>query len=89
MSTAWSTSPISTGRRSGEEAIKDYKKGDHVKAQVLDVDIEKERISLGIKQVGGDPMEQICRHQEGRHGHLRESSAFRKTALMSRSPERK
>jgi small subunit ribosomal protein S1 len=41
--------------RPGEEAIKDYKKGDRVKAQVLDVDREKERISLGIKQLTGDP----------------------------------
>jgi small subunit ribosomal protein S1 len=43
--------------RSGEEAMEDYKKGDMVGAKVLDVDVEKERISLGIKQVGGDPME--------------------------------
>ena len=43
-------------KRSGEEAIKDYKKGDHVRAKVLDVDREKERISLGIKQLGSDPM---------------------------------
>jgi small subunit ribosomal protein S1 len=41
--------------RPGEEAIEDYKKGEMVQAQVLDIDIEKERISLGIKQVGGDP----------------------------------
>ncbi|NDE88313.1 MAG: 30S ribosomal protein S1, partial [Gammaproteobacteria bacterium] len=40
--------------RPGEQAIEDYKKGDMVKAQVLDVDVEKERISLGIKQLGGD-----------------------------------
>ena len=40
----------------GEEAMARYKKGDVVKARVLDVDIEKERISLGIKQLGGDPM---------------------------------
>ena len=40
--------------RSGEEAIQDYRKGDMVKAVVLDVDTEKERISLGIKQLGGD-----------------------------------
>ena len=43
--------------KSGDEAIKDYKKGDNVKAVVLDVDATKERISLGIKQVGGDPLE--------------------------------
>jgi small subunit ribosomal protein S1 len=41
---------------SGEEAMARYKKGDMIKAQVLDVDIEKERISLGVKQLAGDPM---------------------------------
>jgi small subunit ribosomal protein S1 len=39
----------------GEQAIAQYKKGDHVRAQVLDVDVEKERISLGIKQLAGAP----------------------------------
>jgi small subunit ribosomal protein S1 len=34
-----------------------YRKGEMVKAKVLDVDVEKERVSLGIKQLGGDPME--------------------------------
>src|SRR6201993_3531531 len=43
-------------KRPGEQVIEEYKKGDKVKAQVLDVDVEKERISLGIKQlVGGAP----------------------------------
>jgi small subunit ribosomal protein S1 len=41
----------------GEEAMARYSKGDMVKAKVLDVDAEKERISLGIKQLSGDPME--------------------------------
>ncbi|MEZ5367509.1 MAG: 30S ribosomal protein S1 [Bryobacterales bacterium] len=45
--------------KSGEEAIKDYKKGDVVQAKVLDVDADKERISLGIKQVGSDPMDSV------------------------------
>ncbi|MEM7238241.1 MAG: 30S ribosomal protein S1 [Pseudomonadota bacterium] len=40
--------------RTGEEAIQDYQKGDMVNAVVLDIDTEKERISLGIKQLGGD-----------------------------------
>ncbi|MEI7571712.1 MAG: 30S ribosomal protein S1 [Phenylobacterium sp.] len=40
----------------GEEAITRYHKGEMVKARVLDVDVEKERISLGIKQLSGDPM---------------------------------
>ena len=37
----------------GEEAIKDYEKGQMVKAKVLDIDVEKERVCLGIKQLGG------------------------------------
>src|SRR6202030_4320089 len=45
-------------QKTGEEAIKDYKKGDMVKVRVLDVDIEKERISLGIKQLANDPYEE-------------------------------
>jgi small subunit ribosomal protein S1 len=43
--------------KSGEEALKDYKKGDTVKAVVLEADAEKERISLGIKQLTPDPFE--------------------------------
>src|SRR5215475_1184859 len=42
-------------KRPGEQVIDDFKKGDKVRAQVLDVDIEKERISLGVKQLEGDP----------------------------------
>src|SRR6187549_1374288 len=42
-------------KRPGEQVIEEYKKGDKVRAQVLDVDVEKERISLGIKQLEGDP----------------------------------
>jgi small subunit ribosomal protein S1 len=43
--------------RPGEEVIEEFNKGDMVKAVVLDVDVEKERISLGIKQLSGDPMD--------------------------------
>jgi small subunit ribosomal protein S1 len=43
--------------RSGEEAIGDFNKGDQVKVKILDVDVEKERISLGIKQLSSDPFE--------------------------------
>jgi len=42
-------------KRPGEQVIDEFKKGDMVRAQVLDVDVEKERISLGIKQLEGDP----------------------------------
>src|ERR1700748_553843 len=41
----------------GEEAIKAYEKGQIVKAKVRDIDVEKDRVSLGIKQLGGDPIE--------------------------------
>ncbi|MBT5665216.1 MAG: S1 RNA-binding domain-containing protein, partial [Rhodospirillaceae bacterium] len=43
-------------QRPGEEAIKDFTKGDIVKAKILEVDVEKERISLGMKQLSDDPM---------------------------------
>ena len=39
----------------GEEAVRKYKKGDELEAVVLAIDTERERISLGIKQMGGDP----------------------------------
>jgi small subunit ribosomal protein S1 len=41
--------------RPGDEAIAEYSKGDMVKAVVLDVDTDRERISLGIKQLSDDP----------------------------------
>jgi len=41
--------------RNGKEAVRKYKKGDEVDAVVLSIDVEKERISLGIKQLEGDP----------------------------------
>ena len=43
--------------RSGEEAIKDFKKGEITKVKVLDIDLEKERVSLGIKQLSEDPFQ--------------------------------
>ena len=54
--------------RPGEQAIDDYNRGDTVRAQVLDVDVEKERISLGIKQVGGDPFAEAAASGEIRKG---------------------
>ena len=41
--------------QTGEEAIRNFKKGDELEALVLGIDVEKERISLGIKQMEGDP----------------------------------
>ena len=40
---------------SGEEAIKNYKVDDLVKFKILEIDLEKERVSLGIKQLSSDP----------------------------------
>ncbi len=51
--------------RSGEEAIAEFKKGDMVKALVLDVDVDKERISLGIKQLSDDPFSHARDHKRG------------------------
>ncbi|MGQ0750085.1 MAG: 30S ribosomal protein S1 [Betaproteobacteria bacterium] len=39
----------------GEEAVRNYRKGEEVEAMVLSIDVERERISLGIKQIEGDP----------------------------------
>jgi len=44
--------------KSGEEAVKDYTKGQEIEAKIIDVDVEKERISLGIKQLSEDSVTQ-------------------------------
>jgi small subunit ribosomal protein S1 len=55
---SWSTA--------GEEAVRQYKKGDEVEAVVLSIDVERERISLGIKQIEGDPYSTfIATHDKG------------------------
>ncbi len=51
--------------RPGEQAIEDYKKGDKVRAKVLDVDIEKERIAIGVKQLASDPFAAKKSGEEG------------------------
>jgi small subunit ribosomal protein S1 len=48
----------------GEEAVRDYKKGQEVDAVVLSIDVERERISLGIKQVEGDPFNNYIQTHE-------------------------
>src|SRR6266581_3445428 len=52
-------------KRPGEQVIDEFKKGDKVRAQVLDVDVEKERISLGIKQLEGDPFAEAGELKKG------------------------
>jgi small subunit ribosomal protein S1 len=55
--------------RPGEQVIEEYNKGDMVKAVVLDVDVDKERISLGIKQLG-----KRSDRRSGRSGELRKGA---------------
>jgi small subunit ribosomal protein S1 len=52
----------------GEQAIEDYKKGDMVRARVIDIDVEKERISLGIKQLQSDPFAKTGDENDMRKG---------------------
>ena len=50
----------------GEEAVRKYKKGEEVEAVVLSIDVERERISLGVKQMSGDPFNNFCStHEKG------------------------
>ena len=52
--------------QTGEEAVRSYKKGDEVEALVLAIDVERERISLGIKQMSGDPFSVfVTNHDKG------------------------
>ncbi len=52
--------------RPGEEAVRDYKKGDEVEAVVLAIDPERERISLGLKQLQDDPFNRyVAEHGKG------------------------
>ncbi len=52
--------------QTGEEAVHNYKKGDEVEALVLSIDVERERISLGIKQLSGDPFSNFtASHDKG------------------------
>src|SRR6516225_2177004 len=59
--------------RPGEQAIEDFKKGDKVRAKVLDVDVEKERIAIGIKQLASDPFSAKKAGEDG-EGDLRKGS---------------
>ncbi|WP_274423589.1 30S ribosomal protein S1 [Chelativorans sp. YIM 93263] len=56
--------------RPGEQVIEEYNRGDTVQAQVLDVDVEKERISLGIKQLGRDAVGDAVASGELRKGAI-------------------
>lgn len=50
----------------GEEAVRKYKKGEELEAVVLSIDVERERISLGVKQMSGNPFNNFCStHEKG------------------------
>lgn len=50
----------------GEEAVRKYKKGEELEAVVLSIDVERERISLGVKQMSGAPFNNFCStHEKG------------------------
>jgi small subunit ribosomal protein S1 len=51
--------------KAGDEAVKDFQKGQNVQVKVLDVDAEKERISLGVKQLSADPMAKMSALKKG------------------------
>ncbi|OJX04322.1 MAG: 30S ribosomal protein S1 [Burkholderiales bacterium 70-64] len=63
----------------GEEAVRNFKKGDEVEAMVLAIDTERERISLGIKQLEGDPF--------GNYASSHEKGAIVKGIVRSVDPK--
>ncbi|QIQ41333.1 MAG: 30S ribosomal protein S1 [Buchnera aphidicola (Aphis urticata)] len=68
---------------SGEEAVKNYKKGDEISAVVLQVDAERERISLGIKQLEEDPFNTyIINYKKGSIIHGKIKSFDNKQAIV-------
>jgi small subunit ribosomal protein S1 len=67
----------------GEQAIEDYKKGDTVSAKVLDVDIEKERIALGVKQLASDPFAAGKKATAGTAGEEPAEGELRKGSVVT------
>ena len=51
--------------KQGDEAVKEYQKGQTIKVKVLEIDPEKERISLGVKQLANDPMSTVTSMKKG------------------------
>ena len=72
----------------GEEAVKNFKKGDEVEATVLSIDVERERISLGIKQLEGDPFTNfIAGHEKNTVVQGTVKSVDAKGAVISITPD--
>jgi small subunit ribosomal protein S1 len=74
--------------RPGEEAVRDFKKGDEVEAMILAVDPERERISLGLKQLEGDPFTSfVAAHGKGSIVKGKVTAVEAKGANVSLAPE--
>src|SRR5574341_7403 len=72
----------------GEEAVRQYKKGDEVEAVVVAIDVERERISLGIKQLEGDPFTNfVATHDKGAIVQGTIKSVDAKGAVVALTPE--
>jgi small subunit ribosomal protein S1 len=72
----------------GEEAVKNFKKGEEVEAVVLSIDVERERISLGVKQLEGDPFTNfIASHDKNSVVQGAVKSVDAKGAVIALTPE--
>ncbi|MGA8048836.1 MAG: 30S ribosomal protein S1 [Burkholderiales bacterium] len=72
----------------GEEAVKRFKKGEEVEAVVLSIDVERERISLGVKQLEGDPFTNfLASHEKNSIVNGTAKSVDAKGAVIAITPE--
>jgi len=74
--------------QTGEEAVRNFKKGDEQEAVVLSIDVERERISLGVRQLEGDPFTNfVALHDKGKVVSGTVKSIDAKGAVISLSDE--
>ena len=73
---------------SGEEAVKNYKKGDEIEALLLSGDVERERISLGVKQLTPDPWTDITNKYPVGSKHKGIVRNFTNFGVLSNKPRR-
>jgi small subunit ribosomal protein S1 len=74
--------------QAGEEAVRNYKKGEEIEAMVLSIDVERERISLGVKQLDGDPFTgYISSHEKNSIATGTVKSIDAKGAVVQLDPE--
>jgi small subunit ribosomal protein S1 len=72
----------------GEEAVRNFKKGEEIDAMVLSIDVERERISLGVKQLEGDPFNNyVANHEKGAMVNGTVKSVDAKGAVIALSSE--